>query len=82
MTEAFAEVIKFGFEKMNLVRIEATCKLPNTSSEKVMLKCGMQFEGIMRKKLLAKGEYHDLKLYSLLKTDWEKIKNGEQSEKN
>lgn len=72
-SEAFSEVIKYGFEHMMLERIEATCKLLNTASEKVMLKCGMQFEGIMRKKLFAKGEYHDLKLYSLLKEDWEKI---------
>lgn len=69
MTEAFEEVIRFGFEKMNLNRIEATCKLANTASEKVMLKCGMKFEGIMRKKLFAKGEYHDLKLYALLKSE-------------
>jgi [ribosomal protein S5]-alanine N-acetyltransferase len=70
MTEAFEEVIKFGFEKMNLNRIEATCKLENTASEKVMVKCGMQYEGVMRKKLFAKSEFHDLKLYALLKSDW------------
>lgn len=73
MTEAFAEVMKFGFEKMRLNRIEATCKPANTASEKVMLKCGMQYEGIMRKRLFAKGEFHDLKLYSILKPDWEKL---------
>lgn len=71
MTEAYNAVIKFGFEKMKLNRIEATCKPANTASEKVMLKCGMKYEGLMRKKLFAKGEYHDLKLYSLLKSDWE-----------
>lgn len=72
MTEAFREVIRFGFERMKLNRIEATCKLVNSASEKVMLKCGMQYEGIMRKKLYAKSEYHDLKLFSLLKSDWER----------
>jgi [ribosomal protein S5]-alanine N-acetyltransferase len=72
MTEAYSEVIKFGFERMKLNRIEATCKLANTASEKVMLKCGMTYEGIMRKKLFAKGDFHDLKLYSLLKSDWQK----------
>jgi ribosomal-protein-alanine N-acetyltransferase len=72
MTEAYSEVIKFGFERMKLNRIEATCKLANTASEKVMLKCGMTYEGIMRKKLFAKGDFHDLKLYSLLRSDWQK----------
>jgi [ribosomal protein S5]-alanine N-acetyltransferase len=76
MTEAYAEVIKYGFERMKLNRIEATCKLANTASEKVMLKCGMEYEGIMKKKLYAKGEFHDLKLYSLLKSDWEKTIAG------
>jgi len=70
MTEAYNEVIKFGFDRMKLNRIEATCKLANLASEKVMLKCGMSYEGIMRKKLYAKGEFHDLKLYSLLRSDW------------
>jgi ribosomal-protein-alanine N-acetyltransferase len=75
ITEAFNEVIKFGFERLRLNRIEATCMLNNTASERVMIKCGLEYEGIMRKKLYAKGEFHDLKLYSLLIEKWEKIKN-------
>lgn len=78
MTEAFNEVIRFGFERMKLNRIEATCKLANTASEKVMHKCGMTYEGMMRKKLYAKGEYHDLKLYSLLKNEWENLLKHQQ----
>lgn len=70
-TEAFEEVIKFGFERLKLNRVEATCKLANTASEKVMLKCGLSYEGILRKRLFAKSEYHDLKLYSLLRSEWE-----------
>jgi len=77
-TEAFSEVIRYGFERMKLERIEATCKLPNTASEKVMLKCGMHFEGILKKKLFAKGEFHDLKIYSLLREDWESNLDKEQ----
>lgn len=77
-TEAFNEVIRFGFERMRLQRVEATCKPANTASEKVMIKCGLQFEGILKKKLYAKGEFHDLKLYSLLKEDWEKRNIMEQ----
>jgi len=77
-TEAFSEVIRYGFERMKLERIEATCKLPNTASEKVMQKCGMHFEGILKKKLFAKGEFHDLKIYSLLREDWESNLDKEQ----
>lgn len=72
-TEAFEEVIRFGFERLRLNRVEATCKLANTASERVMLKCGLSYEGILRKRLFAKSEYHDLKLYSLLRNEWEQI---------
>lgn len=71
-TEAFTEVIRFGFEHMALKRVEATCMIPNRASEKVMQKCGMKFEGVLRQRLFAKNEYHDLKMYSILRTDWEK----------
>lgn len=70
-TEAFEEVIKFGFERMKLNRVEATCKLANIASERVMLKCGLSYEGILRRRLFAKSEFHDLKLYSLLRNEWE-----------
>lgn len=80
-TEAFNEVIKYGFEHMRLERIEATCKPLNTASERVMVKCNMQYEGIMKKKLFAKGEYHDLKLYSLLREDWIRINFQENPDK-
>lgn len=77
-TEAFNEVIRFGFERMKLERVEATCKLANAASARVMLKCGLQYEGILKKKLFAKGEFHDLKIYSLLREDWEKKHVPEQ----
>lgn len=77
-TEAFSEVINFGFEHMALKRVEATCMLPNNSSEKVMQKCGLKFEGILRQRLFAKGEFHDLKMYSMLRSEWENIKNTEE----
>jgi ribosomal-protein-alanine N-acetyltransferase len=70
MTEALREVIKFGFEIMRLNRIEARCFLTNHASEKVMQKVGMKFEGIQREGLFAKGEYQDLKVYSLLRKEF------------
>jgi ribosomal-protein-alanine N-acetyltransferase len=36
MTEALKEIIQFGFESMNLVRIEARCIEENLGSERVM----------------------------------------------
>ena len=70
ITEALREVIKFGFEKMELNRIEARCFLTNSASEKVMQKVGMKFEGIQREGLFAKGKYQDLKVYSILRREY------------
>lgn len=67
ITEAASAIISFGFENMNLVRIQARCFLENEGSERVMEKLGMSFEGINRKVMYVKGEYKDLKVYSILK---------------
>lgn len=40
-SEAVATIMKFGFEKLNLRLIYATCHAENTASEKVLLKNGM-----------------------------------------
>lgn len=71
MTEALECMIKFGFEKMLLNRIEARCYIKNTASERVLQKCGMKFEGIMRESMFVKNEFQDLKLYSILKSEYE-----------
>ncbi|MEQ2130644.1 GNAT family protein [Caldanaerobacter subterraneus KAk] len=72
MTEAVREVIEFGFEKLNLNRIQARCMVENIASERVMQKVGMKFEGILREALFAKGRFWDMKMYSILKREYEK----------
>jgi RimJ/RimL family protein N-acetyltransferase len=67
MTEAAQKIIAFGFENMNLVRIQARCFVENLGSERVMQKAGMSFEGIIRKGMFVKGKHQDLKLYSIIK---------------
>jgi len=70
-TEAAKELIRFGFEKMDLVRIQARCFVENIGSERVMEKAGMSFEGIIRKGMLIKGKHRDLKMYSILKEEYD-----------
>ncbi len=69
MTEALKKILQFGFETMNLQRIEARCFVENTASERVMKKCGMKLEGILRSSSFVKGAYRDFKLYSILKSE-------------
>jgi ribosomal-protein-alanine N-acetyltransferase len=70
MTEALKEIIKFGFEKMNLNRAEARVYVENTASERVMQKCGMKYEGILRESWFVKGIFQDIKMYSVLKSEF------------
>ncbi|UOQ91916.1 GNAT family N-acetyltransferase [Halobacillus shinanisalinarum] len=67
ITEAAKAIISFGFESMNLVRIQARCFLENEGSERVMEKLGMSLEGISRKVMYVKGVHKGLKVYSILK---------------
>lgn len=66
MSEVVNRVIQFGFEEMGLVRIEARCHPDNIGSSKVMEKTGMRLEGILRKHILVKDEYIDVKMYSII----------------
>jgi len=67
MTEVVKRIVEFGFEKMNLIRIEACCLLCNIGSAKVMEKVGMRYEGTLRKTLFVKGSHIDLVMYSIIK---------------
>jgi len=70
MTEAVKEVIKYGFEKMNLNRIYARCFMENIGSQKVLEKVGMKFEGILREQMFIKSKFSDMKIYSILRKEY------------
>jgi len=69
-TEVAKELVKFGFEEMDLVRVQARCDVENIASARVMEKAGMTLEGIIRKGIFVKGEHRDLKMYSILKEEF------------
>lgn len=66
-TEALDTIIKYGFNKLDLSRIEARFIAENTASAAVMKKCGMSFEGISKKSLHLKGKLRDVGVYSIHK---------------
>ena len=72
MTEALKEIIKFGFDEMNLTRIETKLDSMNVASEKVMQKNGLKYEGTLRKKEFLKNKFIDVKYYSILKDEYSK----------
>jgi len=70
MTEALNEVIKFGFERMGLNKISVDCDSRNVGSYRVMEKNGLIYEGTLRQQRFNKGEYVDIKVYSMLKEEY------------
>jgi ribosomal-protein-alanine N-acetyltransferase len=66
-TEAAQALIKYGFEKLDLARIEAVVLPENKASSKVLLKVGMQFEGLLRSYQVWKDKPSDLEMYAIVR---------------
>ena len=64
-TEAAKAVVTFALEKMQLVRIEAVCLPENLASARVLLKIGMQYEGLLHKYQVWRDNPCDLQMYAL-----------------
>lgn len=69
-TEALSAVLKFGFETLDLYRIEAKYMITNSASARVMEKSNMKFEGVSRSGIYAKGRYIDVGTYSILRDEY------------
>ena len=70
-SEAFSRVITYLFEHYPwLNRIEASHDVNNPNSGKVMQKCGLQFEGILRQKGKNNCGIVDIAMYAILRKDY------------
>jgi len=69
-TEALIKLLDFGFNHLQLHRIEAGCAVDNIASIKVLEKAGMTREGMKRKKLPIRGEWKDNYFYGILDEDF------------
>ena len=70
MTEALQALVDYGFEQMNLNRIEATSDPGNLRSIRLMERCGFRKEGLLRQRFYYKAAFHDDVMFSILKDDW------------
>src|SRR5437868_8490986 len=68
-TRAARLVARFGFEELNLIRIEIVAATGNLASQRVAEKVGAVREAVMRKALLLHGIPHDAVLTSLVTED-------------
>ena len=68
-TESLKEILRFGFNELNLHRIEAGCAVGNIGSINVLEKNGMTREAHTRKLLPLSSGWSDNYCYAILATD-------------
>jgi ribosomal-protein-alanine N-acetyltransferase len=68
--EAVVEVVRFGFERQNLNRIEAATIADNFQSVALLTKLGFRLEGLRREFSWEEdGTFHDSAMYALLRSE-------------
>jgi len=67
MTEALQAIIDFGFNVLDINRIEAEVMQGNVMSENLLEKLNFRREGVLRQWMLWNERYYDMTMYSLLK---------------
>ncbi|MDS0525669.1 GNAT family N-acetyltransferase [Clostridium sp. SHJSY1] len=65
--EAIQAIIKYGFNEMNLERIEAIVYPENKKSEKMLKKMNFTYEGLLRKYAYFRDKHQDLNMFSIIK---------------
>ncbi len=68
-TEAVRLFVPFLFELKQVDRVQALILPENIGSRRVLEKCGFTFEGTLRRALFLHGQYADLALYSVLRSE-------------
>ncbi len=78
-TEAAKGIIDFCFVHLNLNKVFAQYMKHNLASERVLEKCGMRYEGVLRQHYIKWGQYLDIGAFGLLADEWRQSKaHGEQ----
>jgi ribosomal-protein-alanine N-acetyltransferase len=70
-TQAARAVLRHAFTHWALRRIEGTCMLANVASARVLEKLGMTCEGVMRQSHWRQDGWMDMKLYAVLREEFE-----------
>ena len=71
VTEATRLLIDYLFTAQQYHRLELLMDPLNIASERVAQKCGFSEEGRLRELFFINGKFRDVKIYSLLRPEWE-----------
>ena len=72
--EAMRLILRFGFDELNLHRIQLTVFSYNHRAIRLYEKLGFTHEGIYREFLHRDGQRHDMLLYGLLRHEWDALR--------
>lgn len=72
-TEATKAVIAYGFNEINLHKVQICTKTINMPSKRVIEKCGFTYEGTLRDYFFMDGNYVGRLYFSMLRSEFEKI---------
>jgi RimJ/RimL family protein N-acetyltransferase len=66
MTEALNLVKDYCFNELEVNRFQGGCCIENIASKRVMEKCSMECEGILRNYIILCDGYHDMYMFSII----------------
>jgi ribosomal-protein-serine acetyltransferase len=70
ITQCVKALTTYGFESLNLHRIEILCASVNVKSKAVPERLGFVLEGTVRENRIVNGAFCDTLIYGMLKNDW------------
>ena len=74
--EALRRFLALCFAQPSILRVEAMHETDNPASGRVMEKCGMRREGVLRQRISNKGRQVDVALWAILRDDWLCLQHG------
>lgn len=75
-TEAMYLLARYVFEELGFRRYEWKCNSLNGPSRRAAERLGFVYEGTFRQHMVARGRNRDTAWFSMLDSDWPRIKNG------
>lgn len=80
-TEAVNLLVEYGFDKLNLHKVELGVNASDERANKAYIKAGFVYEGTKRHYHFRNGRYYDAKLYSILEDEYRKMKKSGKKKK-
>lgn len=76
MREAVGAILAYGFQTMQLYRIEATVDDDNAASKQFLRQLGFTYEGCRKQRFYFRGRYWDEHYFGLLRSEYDLNRKG------